>query len=259
MSMLARYHITLAGLEDLPARPHHLHAAMCARLGGHDDPVKPWAVAPPRRATGADPAEATLEVRTLTAEATSLAPVAFAAGDAIRLGRQLTMVAEPPSMTAMTPWADLATPGDDHKWELEFHSPASFGHHSRYSPLPQPAAMIRSLATRWNALCPPQVRIRPLAPEELLGFWVSDVSGRTVVERIPHMAAGDREPLIVPGFVGRVMVRASDDNLARLADCLFRFAEYAGVGSYVGHGLGTVQLVDRRSGGRGDSRHVDRE
>jgi len=84
-----------------------------------------------------------------------------------------------------------------------------------------------------------------LTSEELGNVRVSTVSGRTLMETIPHFTRGSNADKVLPGFVGRVTLRCDEPMVACAVDCYLRFAEYAGVGALTTHGLGTVRV--RRS------------
>ncbi|MDR1078689.1 MAG: CRISPR system precrRNA processing endoribonuclease RAMP protein Cas6 [Propionibacteriaceae bacterium] len=251
--MPSSWRLIVSGIDHRRVRCHHLHAAMCLLLdspepfdslsdpaatappapAGHHATRKPWSVGPIQ----GDRRTVFLTVRTLSDQTTELLHDRAQVGCRVVLNRQEGVLVRPPQLLASAEWADLARPTTASAWRLDFMSPTSLSSNSRYSPLIEPSSLIGSLLRRWRSLT--DVWLPRLTPQELSALWVSDIDGHTVVERVPH----GRVDKVVPGFVGTVGLRADHPAVAAATDCMLRFAEFAGVGALVTHGLGTVRLT----------------
>jgi len=256
--------LVLSGVDYREVGPQHLHAAMCALLdapNGTTDPGaakhtatrKPWSVGP----VHGDGRHAFVTVGALSESVAAALHRRAGLGAKIVLNRQEGVVVDDPQLVTETPWAELATPTSADTWDIEFRSPTSLASGSRYTPFLDPAALVGGLSRRWEAAA--DLRPAPggrelwlprMTREELAELWVSDIEGRTEVVRIPHRASNRGRPKVVPGFVGTIRLRAAHPAVAAVTDCLLRFAEYAGVGACVTHGLGAVKVTPVSPGRR---------
>lgn len=227
--MPSRWQLTLTGPVGAPVPLEAPHAVVSRWLDvDHKARVKPYALSPPRPAGTGTVLEVRLLDDALGARLRQQAP----AGTPVRLGRQVYAVAGDPAAVEAVGWPELAGQRGIGAWRVEFHSPVSFRHGDRSSPLPAPDSVVRSLAERWRALHPATAPGLPAAG--LQSLWVSDLAGSSQPVRL----AGR----IVSGFVGRVRYVCDDPEEAVAADALLRFASYAGVGSHTAFGFGVTRV-----------------
>lgn len=187
----------------------------------------------------------TLRLTALTAEVadaffTGLATY-LASGQPIRIGDMLLEVDQergPVTVHSQAEYSELAEAAPAGLVVLKALSPTTFTDGGRQVPLPMPGVCFGSLARKWNAFAPAQVRI-PEAVEAALRESVAvcrhDISTRPVRMR-SHVEIG---------YVGTVGFRlmSRDGGLRRWFGALGRFAEYAGLGAHTTLGMGQTAVV----------------
>ena len=187
----------------------------------------------------------TLRLTALTAEVadaffTGLATY-LAAGQPIRIGDMLLEVDHergPVTVHSQAEYSELAEAGPAGMVVLRALSPTTFTDGGRQVPLPVPGVCFGSLARKWNAFAPADLRV-PEAVETALRESVAvcrhEISTRPVRMRT-HVEIG---------YVGTVGFRlmSSDGGLRGWFGALGRFAEYAGLGAHTTLGMGQAAVV----------------
>ncbi|UIE40011.1 CRISPR system precrRNA processing endoribonuclease RAMP protein Cas6 [Leptodesmis sichuanensis] len=118
--------------------------------------------------------------------------------------------------------------------ELEFVSPTSFKKEQQIQLFPLPEMVFSSLARRWNALAPEELRFPKVQ-------WKSLVAMYELKTKTFQMEGGAEI-----GSVGWVRYRFPDPEQARMASVLAEFATFAGVGRKTGMGMGQVRIREKR-------------
>lgn len=159
--------------------------------------------------------------------------------ESVRLGHLATHVGEP-LLVRRESWADLVSRGRESSWHVEFVTPftcrttsrSSNQRRTRSSPFPSPWVALRAAEAAWDEFSPlPRVTVARALRSEL---WVSDIDIHTttyILEEHPH-----------PGALGSITYSAADRVLARQVSPLFRLANYCGMGSFRGKGMGVVSV-----------------
>lgn len=231
-------HDAASGRDPGPAGAHQRGAAPGA---GREGGVR----SRPGGGDGSSDGRRTLRLTALTTEVadaffTGLA-IYLASGQPIRIGDMLLEVDEergPVTVHSQAEYSELAEAGPAGMVVLRALSPTTFTDGGRQAPLPVPGVCFGSLARKWNAFAPAEVRI-PEAVEEALRESVAvcrhDISTRPVRMR-SHVEIG---------FVGTVGFRlmSRDGGLRRWFGALGRFAEYAGLGAHTTLGMGQIAVV----------------
>ncbi len=204
--------------------------------------TKPWSLSTLARIDGV----AAIQLCTLTEEAAERLNAHVDPGAVVKLGAQSATVIAPPVPLAWTHPTVIANEPAERAHVVAFDT-VTFRNGSRSSPFPDPGSMLRSLASRWNALYAAQTTAIEITHERCASVWISDLDGRTDTLKIPlkqrNAAPGKSEyvkPLTLSAFVGRVRYVADNHDSATALTGLLRFAEYAGVGSYTTRGLGRI-------------------
>lgn len=244
--MLVRWAIPVAGIDPSRVERHHLHGSACHLVDdNHWATPKPWS----HRGLHVIDGMLAVELVTLTDEVGHRLLANTTAGTTLDLGNQVGTVVAPPVPLAVTPWQRLHELSAETAWEVIFATPSSFSSGSRFSPMPDPLTVLRSLTQRWNAVHPAaDARIDEDKPLWRKSVWVSDIEGYSEAFRVSKAN--------VSGFVGRVRYACDDADLAVVMNRLLHFGEYAGVGRYTGHGLGQFRLAPTWSNTRAEKRVV---
>lgn len=236
--MPMRYWLPLPDLRA-PAAPEHLHAAVSSWFDGepasageaspHHDTVKPYTISPTTQHCG----QLGIQVSTLTEKADEA--VARNAGRALlRLGSVVSSVGRAQVLRAST-WQDLARPDSARKWTVYFETPFTYRSRNRASPFPGPPVILRNPTVAWNRYSEQQpVEVRA---EQHHSIWVSDLNAHTEIVTLQ----GRKHP----GLLGQVTYRCDDDAVAPIVSTLMRLAEFTGVGSFRGKGMGIVAVSSR--------------
>lgn len=234
--MPARYWLPLPELRE-PAAVEHLHAAVSAWFDGdpdgdpsessHHEVVKPYTISPTSRRGG----RWGIEVSTLTDEAAHV--VEQNAGRvAVRLGARFTTVGRAQLLRSSS-WQQLADPDRATRWVVEFVTPFTYRSRNRTSPFPIPPVLLRSPAVAWARYS--QREPLSVAVTQHHAIWVSSIDVNTegvVLKGRTH-----------PGLLGRVTYRCDDEVVTPVVSTLFRLAEFTGVGSFRGKGMGIVAVT----------------
>lgn len=236
--MPARYWVPLPDLRA-PAAVEHLHAAVSSWFDGervpdgaaspHHDVVKPYTISPTTSHRG----QLGIQVSTLTDEADEA--VARNAGRArLRLGGVVTSVGRAHRIRSSS-WQELAQPDNARRWTMEFETPFTYRSRNRTSPFPLPPVILRGPAVAWETYS--EQRAVTVPPEHHHTIWVSDLDARTETVTLKGRTH--------PGLLGRVTYRCDDDTIAPAVSTLMRLAEFTGVGSFRGKGMGIVTVRPR--------------
>ena len=210
------------------------HAAITARIDtAHHAAVKPFAIAPPHDISGG----VAMRVGVLRDALAEDLARSFEKDPRVRLGaHRFTYTGL--RVAEQTSWAEMQSVTKEKRWEVEFRTPTTFRHGGRTSPWPDPAAIARSLITRWAAIDPdssPQ-----LDPHLSRSVWVSDISGHSVVVPGPNST--------VSGFLGQIRyVSDPTDGSAALFEQVLRFSRFAGIGSFTTFGFGQIVVRGTQS------------
>lgn len=204
--------------------------------------TKPWSLSTLARIDGV----VAIQISTLTEEAAARLNAHVDPGAVIKLGAQSATVIAPPVPLTCTHPTVIANEPAERAHVVAFDT-VTFRNRTRSSPFPDPASMLRSLASRWNALYATQTAAIEITHKRSASIWISDIEGRTHTLKIPlkppNAAPGkaeDAKPLNLSAFVGRVRYVAENHDSATALTRLLRFAEYAGIGSYTTRGLGRI-------------------
>ncbi|MFT4189115.1 MAG: CRISPR system precrRNA processing endoribonuclease RAMP protein Cas6 [Aeromicrobium sp.] len=179
-----------------------------------------------------------VEIATLTSEAALRLHTACVQGTVVRLGPQQGRVAAAPTLVDVVAWESLGA-RPQNMWSLDFLTPTVFRRGKRYSPLPTPQSITRSLSYQWNAWSGLE-SIR-LDHAEVDQVWVSSFEGGSHPIRLRFKREVTRT---YEGFVGRLTLRCDDDTVAAATARLLGVAPYAGVGSFTLRGLGVTRFAD---------------
>lgn len=234
--------IELAGVNMAEIRRHeHIHAVVgrwCDRTRDHKAGPKPWSARHGMTTDGVP----LLLVSALTQCAAHRLVEHAVEGSSVRFGRQSGIVARTPWLRRELNWRQISDKSSSTRaWRVEFRTPTSFSKHSgRFTPLPDPVAVWRSLSNRWNTLKPDEVSLIDTDPRQATRIWVSDFAAHNEVLEL-HL--GEDGPTTVSGVVGEFQYRGETDAAASDFTKLLRFAEFAGVGRYTTHGLGHVAVT----------------
>ncbi|HBX81082.1 MAG: CRISPR system precrRNA processing endoribonuclease RAMP protein Cas6 [Propionibacteriaceae bacterium] len=164
-------------------------------------------------------------------------------GRAIQFGTTFPRVGIVESVTcvAESTWADLAADLGTAQWRLEFTSPCVVRTAGVAQPWPEPFALLRGLAVRWPA------------QEGAAEFDESAARAVAVTSATIRDVAYLDAPTPLRGAVGTaewtwVPARSglpSTDEGRHTIERLMRLAEFAGMGGYVQHGMGSVVVAGR--------------
>lgn len=242
--MPATYWLPLPGMRR-PARVEHLHAAFSRWFDQSEDDAVESATAPPGDAQPRHTAKVKsyrlapmsrreglwgAEVSVLTERAFRSLESHIAQRSVVRLGRTVTPV-EVPVVLRGDSWDDLARWPGETAWQVEFLTPFSYRTNSRSSPFPSPSVVLRAAIATWTRFGPGMVEVSPTTTAQL---WVSRIDVTTTTYTLNE----NRHP----GALGTITYRADDRDVARTLSPLFRLANYCGMGSFRGKGMGVVSV-----------------
>lgn len=246
--------------EKLPLYPgkyaHGLFFALVARL----DPVlagvlhvarrKPFTLTPLREGGGKLYLRFTALdedlFRTFLRALLRAAPEGLLLGEApFRLARVLATPEGHPLAGALS-WEALREIPPRREVAFAFHTPTVFatskpGGRTRYTPLPDPRLIVRSLLEKWQALSPYPYSSREAAA--LMGIFELDLEIASFHRLRFHRTQAAKG--FFPGFTGEVRLRLYADSLEAQAALgrLWALAFYSGVGAKTPYGMGlTVPL-----------------
>jgi CRISPR-associated endoribonuclease Cas6 len=234
--MPSRWELALPGVDGSRLQVEWLHAVVSSWFdqgaAEHAARFKGYAVSPPRPVEGG----AAFEIGVLDDALVPRLLTAAAPGTPIRLGSRTLRLPRGPLQTAATTWPGLAVSAATRSWVLRFVTPVTFRRGNRFSPWPDPPAVLGGLRARWSAFAPKE--LPPVALDLSADpVWVTDVAGANEVIRVDQR--------IVSGFVGRVRWECdADDATASTVNSLLRLAGYGGVGAHTTRGFG-VTVTER--------------
>lgn len=239
------WRVAVRGIDAAQVRPEQLHGAMCRLLDpasstgadAHKATRKGWAVAP----LAGDAQAVEMTIGTLSEECEDAFMSRCRLGEPVIFGEQQGFVVAEPMVVQRETWDELSQPTGARKWRITTLSPSALASGRRYSPLLVPSSIVGSLSRQWEALS--DVRIPRLTGPQNADLWVSSMRGSTVVTVVRHDKSPGAKPKVIPGFMGSLTVEAVNESIARIADVLLRFGQYAGVGVCTTHGLGAVRIV----------------
>lgn len=230
--MPAIYWLPLPAMHG-PAAVEHVHAAFsgwfdaASDRNAHHDTVKPYRLAPLSQQEGSWGAEVAL----LSAEAYQALAQRLEDDPRVRLGRISTPVGPPRVLQGAT-WDELGAWPGERAWRVTFLTPFASRTGNRTSPFPSPPVVLRGPAEAWRWYSGRE-ELR-LSPTEQANLWVSHLDLATTTFTVN----GHRHH----GALGSITYQASTDEVARMASTLFRLAEYSGMGSFRGKGMGVVDV-----------------
>lgn len=194
---------------------------------GHRDNMKPYSISPMSNRVG----EWGIEISTLSSEARARFEDRHDTEAPVRLGRTITSLG-PRKLLSAQSWGDLAAWDGASRWTITFDSPTCFRSGNRSSPFPVLPAMLRAPTEAWAAFGPAPVPRVTVAEQQMV--WVSDLDLQTDLIDV------DGRPY--RGVVGTMEVRASTEVAARVS-ALLSLAQFSGVGSFRGKGMGVVSIA----------------
>lgn len=240
--MPARYWLPLHGLRG-PVPVEHLHAALSSWFDHviaedrhtapttsrdpHDFVEKPYSISPTTRRGSAWGVEvAVMGDRTEQALVTNAE-----VGTSLRLGAQIVDTGAAWRLASCS-WQELRDYDNSTGWTVQFLTPFTSRSNNRSSPFPMPATLLRAPATVWNAYC----ALGPvdMSPSDHSTIWVSRINARTEL----YTLTGRK----YPGLMGEVTYRCTDPAVAPNVSALLRLAQFSGVGSFRGKGMGTISI-----------------
>ena len=116
---------------------------------------------------------------------------------------------------------------------------------------PHRMAVFNSLASKWNRTCPEELSME-IERDELGSKLIEKPAARSyrthsvVVNRVFDDSKGHRRPIFRQGFTGRceyMFGNLNDEGFREEIVTLAHFGEYAGVGSAVARGCGTLEVI----------------
>lgn len=136
--------------------------------------------------------------------------------------------------------------------EFNFMSPACIQYKNSIitEMFPHRTAVFTSLLSKWNKVCPPELRMS-VERDELGRFIMEKPDAKlynthsVMVNTTYDAKRGHHRPIFKQGFTGRCaysFVRNAPQDVRNAVVALSVFAEYSGVGSSVGRGCGWVKM-----------------
>lgn len=240
--MPSRWFVPIDGIGPGDARLEHIHAAVSRwfddSTAEHNANDKPYSVSP---LTEGHQRRLGVEIGTLTGWAEERLSTATRKGRTIRLGptRHPLLGAV---LLHQTSWDRLAQPTGGRRWRLTFATPTTFRSGDRSSPLPHVPTILTGLARAWDVWSGQPKWQRD--PKTIAAAWVSDLDLTndivTLWRRNPRN--NQRTSVLLSGALGTIEIRCDSPEAARVVEPLLRLAEYSGVGSQTGKGLGVTRV-----------------
>jgi CRISPR-associated endoribonuclease Cas6 len=149
--------------------------------------------------------------------------------------------------------------------DFQFKSPTCIQYRNTkvYEMFPHREAVFHSLLSKWNAVCPIELKMG-MERDDMARFMIekprSYETHSIVVNTVFDKVKGHARPIMRQGFTGRcqyTFTRNAPEGLRNGIVALAKFAEYSGVGSAVARGCGAVYVdvgvgVGGRSGNEKD-------
>ena len=214
----------------LPIRMEHIHAVATRWFDiaeAHWSTLKPYSISPLTERSG----QYGFHIGTLLDELGDVLVARLSANPRVRLGSEKAQVGTAEIIRAQT-WEELEQYSGARQLEVDLLTPLTHRSGSRNSPLPNPPAIIRGLATHWEAWHGP------------LGAEVTDV-GRALWASDVYLSSTtvDFHRQVISGSLGGLRLRCDDRALTPIADKLLRLAPYAGIGSFTLKGCGVCEVT----------------
>ena len=190
--MPSRWLVPITGIDAHQVKLEHLHAVACSwfddtdrddhgPVAPHRNSPKPWSIAPLQLHDDV----AVVQCSTHTDAVATRLRTRVRRGRAVRFGPQIGRVSDAPHPVARSSWQQLATPTGHRAWSIRFLTPTTFRSGNRFSPWPDPFAVIRSLSARWAAHAGDQHPLPTLPPTQLATIWIATWPERTKCFRWP--------------------------------------------------------------------------
>jgi CRISPR-associated endoribonuclease Cas6 len=169
----------------------------------------------------------------------------------LRLEKGELRVEELASSTAS--YEDLLRPTGEIKepyLDFQFKSPACIQYKNTrvYEMFPHREAVFHSLLSKWNAVCPEEMKMS-MERDDMARYMIekpqSYETHSIVVNTVFDKVKGHARPIMKQGFTGRcryTFTKDAPEGLRNGIVALARFAEYSGVGSSVARGCGAVAV-----------------
>lgn len=231
--MPSRWELTIPDIAPASIRLEHLHAVASSwfdRPGQHHAHSKPYAISPPSQG----PTGTVVEIGLIGDDLTNQLLSHTGPGTRIRLGRSTTTLTKPPQQTAAVPWTELAAPRTTSAWHLTFVTPLTFRRGNKFTPFPNPKAILGGLRAKWSTHAPPELRhiTLDLATDPV---WVTDINGHNEIVTVNERT--------VSGFIGHMRIESDTDHTTtENIDRLLRLAPYSGCGAHTTRGFGLTHI-----------------
>lgn len=123
---------------------------------------------------------------------------------------------------------------------IRFATSTAFKSEGKYVFWPQLDKIYRSLMNRYDAFAEKEVLYDEEVLQQLIQY--SEIIRYDIRSTLFHL-----EGVKIPSFVGKIVVKVKGPQpLVNLANVLWHYAEYAGVGIKTAIGMGTTQIIERR-------------
>lgn len=123
---------------------------------------------------------------------------------------------------------------------VRFMTPTAFKSEGSYFFWPQLEKIYRSLMKRYDAFAENETMYDEEVFQQLVQY--SEIIKYDIRSTLFHL-----EGVKIPSFVGSIVVKVKGPQpLVNLANVLWHYAEYAGVGIKTAIGMGTTQIIERR-------------
>lgn len=134
--------------------------------------------------------------------------------------------------------------------DIQFKSPTCIQYRNTkvYEMFPHREAVFHSLLSKWNAVCPEELKMS-IERDDMARFMIekplSYETHSIVVNTVFDKGKGHARPIMKQGFTGRcqyTFTRNVPEGMRNGIVALARFAEYSGVGSSVARGCGAAAV-----------------
>ena len=128
---------------------------------------------------------------------------------------------------------------NDRYFTIQFRTPTAFKQQGQYVFYPDLMLIFNSLMSKYDAAFEDET----IKSEELLEEVIQYSSVVRYQLRSTYYNIG---AVRIPSFVGKITIKVSGPQaMVNLANLLFRFGEYSGIGIKTGMGMGNIQLMER--------------
>lgn len=237
---LVTWRVPLLDLKNDGLKHDHFHAGISSVLG-HE--AREWSIGAISQREGM----VELELATASPHIEQQLMATGRELTQIRFGRQ-QCVMYPPAPIAACSWEELqhkATASRQDHWAVRYVTPTSFRKDRIHStPWPDPYTVMRSGASRWKTVAPPE--LHSLWPDEdcARALLVTDV--KSLDSTCVVLAAHEPDKKKLSAVTGLVRYRCVDKALCGRWDMAWRFMEFMGIGTATAWGLGKIELQKQR-------------